>query len=155
MFRMQQDLERKRPENQGTKKARYIAQKVMMKGKMLKVNCSFCGKEIECPEDMINSEKHSCSECFEKLKDNQSGEETGKIHVDVPPEKFDEMLPEVMTNSLVKEVFPDIWKERKQELKQVSKKQLAEEMFSAGAYIAISNMIQVIHKQEKDNSTAG
>ena len=44
-----------------------------------------------------------------------------------------------------------IWKERKKELKEMSKRELAEEMFGAGVYIAINNFIDVMKKEsEKD-----
>jgi len=121
-----------------------------MEHKITKVNCSFCGKEIECPEDMMNAKKHSCFECFDKLKEHWSDKEIGKIHVDMPMDKVHESIPETMTNSLVKEAFPNIWKERKQELKGMSKKELAEEMFGAGAYIAIDNMMHAFEHDPED-----
>jgi len=119
--------------------------------KSVKVNCSFCGKEIECPEDMLEkSKKHMCYECFQNTGELAKGEDLGEVHVDIPMDKMDELIPENMTNALVKEAFPDVWKERKEELKAMSKKDLAEEMFGTGAYIAIQQMLATMKKAEED-----
>jgi len=121
--------------------------------KSVKVNCNFCGKEIECPEDMLEkAEKHMCFDCFQGT-DNKETIDASKVHVDIPIDKFNEFIPETMTNSIVEDVFPEIWKERKQELKEMSKRELAEEMFGAGAYIAIKSFIESMSeeaKKEKD-----
>ncbi len=98
----------------------------MMKEQMLKVNCSFCGKEIECPRDMVNTEKHSCFECFEKLKDNWSDIEKSKIHIDLPPEKLNEVLPEVLTDSIVEEIFPQLWIDKKTGIKADVQKRISQ-----------------------------
>ncbi len=108
----------------------------------VKVNCNFCGKEIECPKDMLqDAKKHMCYNCFQNAEELTKGENLGEVHVDIPMDKMDEIIPESMATSLVKEAFPDIWSERKDELKDLSKKDLAEEMFGAGAYIAIQQMM--------------
>lgn len=96
---------------------------------------------------MMNAEKHMCFECFKNPPEEMRNEDLKKVHVDMPRDKFDEMVPEAMTNSLVEEAFPEIWKERKEELKNMSKKETAEEMFGAGAYIAINNMMQAFKKE--------
>ena len=119
----------------------------------VKVNCNFCGKEIECPENMLEkSEKHMCFECFQNPTEEIRKEGLKNVHVDMPMDKFDEAVPEAMTNSLVKEAFPEIWQERKKELKEMTKKELAEEMFGVGAYIALNNIMKTIkHESEQDN----
>jgi len=118
--------------------------------KSVKVNCSFCSKEIECPEHMLQkSKKHMCYECFQNAGELAKGEDLGEIHVDIPIDKMDELIPENMTNSLVGEAFPDVWKERKDELKAMSKKDLAEEMFGTGAYIAIQQMMHTMKQMDK------
>jgi len=137
------------PNNRNAQYTEHFPLKIMMKEQILKVKCSFCGKEIECPKDMIDTEKHSCFECFEKLKDSWSDIEKGKIHIDMPSEKLNQVLPEVLTDSMVEKIFPKVWSDKKQELKQLSKKELAREMFGAGAYIAIDNMIKM-HKSEQE-----
>ena len=45
-----------------------------METKEITVNCSFCGKAVPCPEDMVNSEKHTCLECFKNLKNSWKDE---------------------------------------------------------------------------------
>ena len=118
-----------------------------------KVNCSFCGSDMECPEYMLEkSEKHMCFDCFQNNKSKDMPENLSKVHVDIPMGKFTDVVPEAMTNSLVEEAFPEIWNERKEELKNMSKKELAEEMFGAGAYIAINNMFQAM-KIEAEGKT--
>ena len=64
-------------------------------------------------------------------------------------DKMDELIPENLTNSLVGEAFPDVWKERKEELKAMSKRDLAEEMFGTGAYIAIQQMLYTMKQMDK------
>src|SRR3989338_7354989 len=105
----------------------------------VKVNCSFCAKEIKCPKDMLQKSKYICYACFtntelpdEKLED---------VYVDIPRDEMEEFIPEAMTRSLLSAVFPDIWKERKQDIKALSKKDLAEEMFGEGAYHAFHMII--------------
>ena len=119
-------------------------------GKSVKVNCSFCIREIECPEPMLQtSKKHMCYECFRNAGELTKGEGFEDVHVDIPMDKMDEIIPENLTNSIVEEVFPDIWKERKEEFKGMSKRDLAEEMFGAGAYIAVQQMIRTIKDTNK------
>jgi hypothetical protein len=108
----------------------------------VKVNCTFCGKEIECPKDMLQkSKKHMCYDCFQNAGELAKGEDLGEVHIDMP---MDELIPENLTNFLVEEAFPDVWKERKEEFKAMSKRDLAEEMFGAGAYIAIQQMLSTM-----------
>ncbi|MCK4669828.1 MAG: hypothetical protein KAT43_01400 [Nanoarchaeota archaeon] len=116
----------------------------------VKVKCSFCGKEIECPENMMHSKKHMCYDCFRNAGELAEGEDLEQIHVDIPMDKINEVLPENMTNSLVNEIFPDVWKERKDKFKAMSKRKLAEEMFGAGAYIAIQQMLATMTEDEKN-----
>ena len=121
--------------------------------KSVKVNCSFCGKEIECPKDMLQkSKKHMCYDCFQNAGELAKGEDLGKVHVDIPMDKMYELIPENLTNSLVEEAFPDVWKERKEELKAMSKRDLAEEMFGAGVYIALQQMLATMKKAEEDEN---
>ena len=115
----------------------------------VKVNCTFCGKEIECPKDMLQkSKKHMCYNCFQNAGELAKGEDLGEVHVDIPMDKMDELIPENLTNSLVEWAFPDVWKERKEELKAMSKRDLAEEMFGAGAYIAIQQMLFIMKQMD-------
>ncbi|MBI2108514.1 hypothetical protein HYU10_02710 [Candidatus Woesearchaeota archaeon] len=118
--------------------------------KSVKVNCTFCSKEIECPEDMLQKfTKHMCYDCFQNAGELAKGEDLGEVHIDIPMDRMNEFIPENLTNSLVAEAFPDIWSERKEELKEMSKRDLAEEMFGAGAYIAIQQMLATLKQMDK------
>ena len=118
--------------------------------KSIKVKCSFCGREIECPEEMMHSKKHMCYACFQNPGELAKNADLKQVHVDIPLDKMDELFPENMTNALLKEIFPDVWKERKKEFKAMPKKNLAEEMFSAGAYIAIQQMLAAMKNMNAD-----
>ena len=87
-----------------------------------------------------------CYKCFQNAGELAKGEDLRDVHVDIP---MDEFIPENLINSLVEEAFPDVWKERKEELKAMSKKDLAEEMFGAGAYIAIQQMLHTMKQMDK------
>ena len=126
--------------------------------KSVKVNCSFCGSQMECPENMLKeSEKHMCFECFQNADEKGMPSDISKVHIDIPKEKLLDTMPEAMTDSMVEELFPEIWKERKEELKEMSKKEIAEEMFGAGVYVAINNFIKamgaVADKEMKEKTT--
>lgn len=115
--------------------------------KSVKVNCSFCGSEMECPENMLKeSEKHMCFECFQNADEGNMPSDVSKVHIDIPKEKLLDTMPDAMTTSMVEELFPEIWRERKEELKEMSKKELAEEMFGAGIYVAIHNFMKVMNE---------
>ncbi len=90
-----------------------------------------------------------CYNCVQNAGELAKGEDLGEVHVDIPMDKMDELIPENLTNSLVEETFPDIWSERKEELKAMSKRDLAEEMFGTEAYIAIQQMIATMKKMDK------
>lgn len=119
------------------------------KEKKIKVNCSFCGNEIECPESMLEkSKKHMCYECF--MTKEPSDEEIKDVHVDIPTDKIPEVTASGMADKLVEEVFPELWSERKGELKEMSKKDLAEEMFGAGVYLGVKTFIEAMKEIEED-----
>ena len=104
------------------------------KEEIVNVNCSYCGKEIECPKNMIDKvEKHACVECFRNLsidKDNIT-----KVHVDIPMNNALENIADEFAKKQIKEVFPEIWSKHKEEMKEMSKKALAEKMFDEGLYM--------------------
>src|SRR3989338_3691062 len=92
--------------------------------KSVKVDCSFCGKEITCPEKMLKtSNKHMCYECF--ITHEPTEEEIKKVHVDIPIDKMSEVTASSMADRMVAEILPDLWSERKNDLKEMSKKDLA------------------------------
>ena len=46
--------------------------------KMKTVSCSFCGHEMDCPENMLGAEKHACSFCTEVMEEGMSDEQIKK-----------------------------------------------------------------------------
>ena len=65
-----------------------------MNEKIFKVNCDFCGKEIECPENMLDSKTHACFKCFQGLDRNHKKLKPGKLHVDIKREELEEEMNE-------------------------------------------------------------
>ena len=69
----------------------------------------------------------------------------GQIH----DEKFEE-LAEIMAETFTTHAFPVIWKELKNKTKEMTKKELAEEMFHLGAIeILKTHFNQMHHLQNK------
>lgn len=119
-----------------------------MDKEIVKANCDFCGEEIECPKDMLEkAKKHMCHKCFLERTENGSNEDLKDVHVDYPVESLIEETASNMVNQMIDEVFPLLWKKDKQELKELSKKDLAYEMFGAGAYIALSTSLKLQYEQ--------
>ncbi len=118
---------------------------------IVKVNCSYCGKEIECPKSMIDKvEKHACLDCFEKLpkdKNNQT-----KVHVDIPMNEAIEDIAREFASKQSREGFPEIWGEHKDEMKEMSKKELAEKMFYEGACMGFIGAFTYSAAMEDNNS---
>ncbi len=127
-----------------------------MTNKSVKVNCNFCGKEIECPEDMLkDAEKHACFECFEDREDKFAGmseEEIGKIHVDYPMEELNSRMAEDLADELVEQEFTEIWSDLKDDFKESSKKELAEEMFWQGANMAAGTLMETLRMKMNGES---
>ena len=100
----------------------------------VKVNCSYCCKEIECPIGLLDKvEKHACVDCFENLpkdKDNLT-----KVHVDIPMNDVMDDIADEFVKKQIKELVPEIWAKHKDEMKEMSKRELAEKMFDEGMYI--------------------
>ncbi|MBD3203976.1 hypothetical protein GF327_06760 [Candidatus Woesearchaeota archaeon] len=113
--------------------------------KIHEVECSFCNEKITCPEDMLDSDKHACYSCFNELKDKLSEDEKSKIHVDMPMSDMADMLLDTM----IEIAYPEFWKENKSKIIQMSKKEIAEEMFAAGAS-AVVEMMMHAHENPED-----
>lgn len=114
--------------------------------KSVRVNCSFCGKEIECPEDMLGAKKHACFECFEKLQENLPEEEIENMHVDIPRDKMDEISDNYMINTIMDVTFQRFWKEEKDRLKDMSRKDAVAYAFGSGA----SSMLGLIKQMDEE-----
>ena len=119
---------------------------------IVKVKCDSCGKEIECPEEMLNtSKKHLCYACFQDPKStkNFKDDELKNVHVDIPAEKLVDEVADKFAAMMVNEAFPKIWSEKKENLKELSKKDLSKEMFGAGVYIGIQAFMDAMQETEK------
>jgi hypothetical protein len=117
--------------------------------KNIRVNCFFCKKEIECPKNMLNSEKHICFDCFKNNNFSVMEDmKKGKIHIDIPESSMPEFIAKSVSDDLVKNVFPKIWSKRKEELKEISRKEAVEQMFAEGAIQAIGGFLKF--EKQKD-----
>ncbi|MFA4820496.1 MAG: hypothetical protein WC613_06090 [Candidatus Aenigmatarchaeota archaeon] len=126
----------------------------MMENKSVKVNCSFCGKEIECPENMLDTKKHACYQCFEEImekKDTEkmTEEEIERIHVDIPRDKADEIADNYMINSVVDEAFPRFWKDEKERLKDMPRRDAVYYAFGSGATAMLGLVKQMEEEAER------
>ena len=59
-------------------------------------------------------------------------------------------LAEMTAAGITNQEFPNIWSKKKQELKQMSKKELAEEMYFAGAFDMFSSFHGMIEKIKEE-----
>lgn len=102
---------------------------------------------------MKNSEKHMCYACFKQLGD-ELPRNMEKIHVEFPKSAMEEMLPEVILMHLMDEAFPKVWNDRKSELKGLSSKEIAEQMFAAGVGMTADFMVHLGKEAgKKENRT--
>jgi len=117
-------------------------------GTVVKVKCDSCGKDIECPKEMLKtSKKHLCFTCFQDPKStkNFTDDELRNVHVDIPLDKAADEIADNITNIMVDETFPQIWSEKKEDFKDLSKKDLSKEMFGAGVYLGIQAYMDFMH----------
>lgn len=110
----------------------------MKKDVIVKVKCDGCGTEIDCPEEMLKtSKKHLCYSCFQDPKkyEHFSDDERRNVHVDAPAEDLLDTVAENIATMMVEREFPSVWSEKKEELKEFSKKDLAKQMFGIGVFM--------------------
>ena len=50
-------------------------------------------------------------------------------------------MPDILLQDVMDNIFPEFWSEKKHEIKEMSKKELAEYMFAAGAGIMINYIV--------------
>jgi len=131
-----------------------IDEKNSPKEELIKVNCSYCGKEIECPKNMLKEvEKHACLDCFKNLTKDKANKT--KVHVDIPMNEALENIAEEFADKQTNEGFPEIWAEHKEEMKEMSKKELAEKMFNEGIYLGFIGALTYPATQDEDNLEKG
>jgi hypothetical protein len=120
---------------------------------IIKVKCDCCGKDIECPEEMLKtSKKHLCYTCFQDPKSvkNFKDDELKNVHVDMPLEEVTDEIADKFATMMVNEAFPKIWSEKKEDLKELSKKDLSKEMFGAGVYFGIQAFMDSMQEEKKN-----
>jgi hypothetical protein len=125
-------------------------------GKIVKLTCDCCGKEIECPENMLKtSKKHVCYQCFQDPKNfkNFTDEERKNVHVDIPMEKLADTVAEKYATMIVNDMFPEIWSEKKEDFREFSKKDLAKEMFGAGVYFGVQAVVDSMNEMDETEKT--
>jgi hypothetical protein len=126
--------------------------KKLNKHKIIKVKCDFCGKDMECPEYMLNtSDGHMCHTCYQNPENLKISKKKGfkNVHIDMPVVDYSDSIAGNFADTMVEDVFKEIWSEKKKELKDLSKKKLSEEMFGAGVYLGIKAFIDSINDNEK------
>ena len=119
---------------------------------IIKVKCDWCGKDIECPEEMLKtSKKHLCYTCFQDPKSvkNFKQDELKNVHVDIPLEKLADEIADNFAAMMVNEAFPKIWSDKKEDLKELSKKDLSKEMFGAGVYMGVQAFVDSMQESGK------
>lgn len=122
--------------------------------KIIKVKCCICGKDIECPEEMMKtSKKHMCYACFQNPKNFKkfTDDERKNVHVDAPIEELADTFADNFASMMVDEIFPKLWSEKKEEFKELSKKNLSEEMFGVGVFMGIQAFMDYMQEMEKNN----
>ena len=92
-----------------------------------KMKCPHCGVELKeemtiTREEGMETKGLSCPSCNKAFAD---------VKIPVPHGEEDELINE-LTECIGDETFEEIWNEGKQELKELSKKDLAQEMFYTG-----------------------
>ncbi|MBI4981427.1 hypothetical protein HZC30_07805 [Candidatus Woesearchaeota archaeon] len=108
--------------------------------------CSLCRKEMNCSEEGCAIVKHLCFECYQQHEEI-SDAELDKMHVEAPSAE----ARQKMVDSMVEEVFPSVWDERKEELKELSKKELAKFMFSLGAQVMSESLMDEEEGDEEED----
>ena len=91
---------------------------------VVKITCDCCGKEIECPEEMLKtSKKHLCYTCFQDPKStkNFTDDELKNVHVDIPTENLSDEIADRLATMMVNEVFPKVWSKNKEDFRKSSK----------------------------------
>ena len=119
-----------------------------MEKNIIKTKCDFCGKEIECPKEMINL-KQSCFNCFKNLPNKMGEIPVGKLHIDVNLKEIEQMN-EFIAMNIFENVFPAIWKRRDDELKTMDKKEASKEMFMAGVLSTLDYVNESLEERKKN-----
>jgi len=124
-----------------------VEYKDFLNQKMVNVTCDFCGREMECPEELLEtSKKHMCSICFKNI-DSFKDQDIGEVHVDMNNDEIDEIVAENIANELTKQAFSLMWSKEKNRLRKMSKKEMSKEVFAAGIYMGIQALFESVKKR--------
>jgi len=94
------------------------------KEKYAEVMCFLCGSKTKCANNVLNIyKKYSCYNCFSSGRLDKM--DIREIHVDVPADELINATPIILANRVAIETFPDIWSHNKNDLRELSKKDLA------------------------------
>lgn len=122
--------------------------------KIINVKCCICGKDIECPEEMLKTaKKHMCYKCFQNPKNFKkfNEDERKNVHVEIPSNELTDNIADDFASMMVDEVFPKLWSEKKEDLKDLSKKDLSKEMFGVGIFMGIQAFMEYMQDMNKNN----
>lgn len=75
-----------------------------------------------------------CDECGKPMKIE------GGVKINLP-EETSKKLPEIFAQHIVEEIFPKFWKNEKDKLRQMSRKEVCKEVFYGGAFLALGEFL--------------
>jgi|SRR3989344_6962121 len=105
-----------------------------MENEMKKVNCSFCGNKMDCPENMLTAQKHVCNNCINKV-DNKNfakfAEEMGNVFKELGDASE-------IADELVKLNFNEYLEN--EEYKELSKEDFGKEMYFEGIMNVLAHL---------------
>ncbi len=103
------------------------------------VNCNFCKKQMQSPANSINK-KQMCYECFCTKEHTDTA--IKECYIEIPQDEFIEEFASTLAQDIVERAFPTLWKTRENTYKDLSTKDLAQELFGQGAYLGIKSFMQ-------------
>ena len=124
--------------------------------------CSSCKNQILVPDEKVNNfKKYLCSDCYEKMNEveRKGTIQSNDCYIEINGEDFIKKeidLANSFAEKAVEDIFPKLWQDKKEELKSMSKKELAEIMFFEGVFTAVANFIHLPNKidvNEEHNET--
>lgn len=120
---------------------------------IMKVFCDWCGKGIDCPEEMRNAKKYICFSCFQEHEEDFGDGFEESLYVDIPKKELEELVPEILAAKLTEEYFSRLWNEKKEQFKQTNRKELSKMMFEAGAAGMLQMMKEINEDEEEERET--
>ena len=93
--------------------------------------CQYCQKNLEVPDEQF--EHYFCLACAHEHINELESLDPQKIYV----EHSSEQLHEAIMDQIVEEEFMPLWDEHKEKLKELSKKDLALQMFASGVHATL------------------